>query len=255
MVTGIAIVTVCLNDLQGLKATFESLLAQTCEPAQWIVVDGNSTDGTRQWLESRPWPRLDWSSARDRGIFDGMNKGLRRVTSEYVVFLNSGDTLAHPGVLAAIAQALSRSSPKPSLLFGDSFEEDTSGRRHLRRARNAGWIWVGMPTTHQAMYFRVGALREFDARYALSGDYAAVAQMYREFGGASFLYLPEPLCVFRLGGRSSTQWRLLHSEHREIRLAVLGMGRPTAWIVHWLHHVHELVKRYAPSVHRLFRYG
>jgi putative colanic acid biosynthesis glycosyltransferase len=251
----IAVVTVCLNDRAGLEATFESLRDQSVAAAQWIVVDAGSTDGTREWLESQAWFALSWSSEPDSGIFDGMNKGLRRVTCDYVLFLNSGDTLADSTVLATVALALGAVSPPASLLFGDSFEVDLQGRRHLRRARRPGWIRIGMPTTHQAMYFRVAAMPAFDTNYVLSGDYAVVARLYRRHDGTDFVYLPRTLCNFRLGGRSTTQWQQLHREHTQIRRSILAMGRPSTTVLQALHHVHRRVKQYAPALHRLFRYG
>jgi putative colanic acid biosynthesis glycosyltransferase len=253
--TTITVVTVCFNDLAGLKTTYESLQFQATPPDQWIVVDAGSSDGSAEWLQSLNWAPLEWTSESDRGIFDGMNKGLRRVQSDYVLFLNSGDTLPEPNVLSTVAGTLSEASPAPSLLYGDSFEVDLRGRRHLRRARFAGWVRIGMPTTHQAMYFRVAGLPEFNTAYVLSGDYAAVARLFVQQEGRDFLYLPRTLCCFKLGGRSTTQWQQLQREHTEIRRTVLKMGRPSTGLLQALHFVHERVKRYAPVLHRLFRYG
>jgi putative colanic acid biosynthesis glycosyltransferase len=184
-----------------------------------------------------------------------MNKGLKRVRADYVLFLNSGDDLPRPTVLASVRDALSAAPTKPSLLFGDSLEVDEDGKRHLRRARRIDWIRVGMPTTHQAMYFRTDALPGFDTSYRLSGDYAAVALLYRDHRPQDLVYLPETLCSFQLGGRSGTQWRLLLREHMQIRRSILGMGPMAAWTVHGLHHLHEHIKRGAPLLHRVYRYG
>ncbi len=252
----IAIVTVCLNDLPGLQATHESVRAQTLPPHQWIVADGASTDGTQAWLGTLDWPRLRWSSGRDGGIYQGMNKGLREAAAEYVLFLNSGDVLCDPEVLAAVAEFLGRCATPPSLLYGDSYEVDTRGRAFLRRARPAWWVWLGMPTTHQAMYFRRDALPEgFDARYRWSGDYDAVARLYLARRGADLAHLPRPLCRFHLGGRSDQNRRSFLRENLEIRRRVLGMGALPAYILHAAHHVQGWIKKYVPAVHRAMRYG
>lgn len=254
--TSIAVVTVCLNDLPGLKATFESIQAQVQPPQQWIVADGASSDGTREWLQSIQWSTLSWTSEADGGIYKGMNRGLRQVNAEYVLFLNSGDVLSAPDVLEAVADSLAAANPRPSLLYGDCFEVDSRGVNHLRRARPPWWAWLGMPTTHQAMYFRTDTLTGgFDTHFRLSGDYAAVTRMYLANRGADFKHLPKPLCRFQLGGRSDQQRKAFLRENLEIRRRVLGMGAGPAVALHAAHHAQGWIKRHVPAVHRLMRYG
>lgn len=89
----ISIITVCFNDKQGFIQTAESVLRQSCKEFEWIVIDGGSTDGSRLEIE-----RLDnhidyWVSEADKGIYNGMNKGIARANGEYCLFLNSGDFL------------------------------------------------------------------------------------------------------------------------------------------------------------------
>lgn len=248
--------TVCLNDLPGLQSTYESVRSQTTPPSQWIVVDGASTDGTQDWLGTLDWPFLTWSSGRDGGIYQGMNTGLRQARADYVLFLNSGDVFCAPDVLETVADCLARSAPRPALLYGDCLEVDLRGRAFLRRARPAWWVWLGMPTTHQAMYFRSDALRDgFDTRFRWSGDYDAVARLYMARRGIDFLRLPEPLCHFHLGGRSDQHRRAFLRENLDIRRRVLGMSAPTAYILHAAHHVQGWIKKYVPAVHRWMRYG
>jgi len=252
----IAVVTVCLNDLPGLKRTFESLRMQTHLPQQWIVTDGASQDGTPNWLRGLDWTLLAWTSEPDGGIYDAMNKGLKRADADYVLFLNSGDVLATPDVLDVVSNTLAGRADQPSLLYGDCFEVDAGGCNHLRRARPASWVPIGMPTCHQAMLFRTDAIKNgFDARYWLHADYAAVSALYKRFHGQDFAYVQVPLCRFQLGGRSDQQVRVLLRESFEIRRRVLGMAAAPALILHVLHSVHSLVKRYVPILHRLVRYG
>jgi len=185
-----------------------------------------------------------------------MNRGLQRVAADYVLFLNSGDVLSAPDVLQAVTDSVAKEGQWPSLLYGDCYEVDARAVSHLRRARPAWWVWLGMPTTHQAMFFRTAALKDgFDARYRLSGDYAAVARLYVANRGADFLHLPKALCRFRLGGRSDQQRRLLLQENLAIRQDTLGMRHMPAVVLHAAHHAQGWIKKHAPYVHRLMRYG
>lgn len=253
---GLATVTVCLDDLPGLQATFESLRAQTRAPEQWIVADGGSTDGTRDWLTHNDWPGLRWTSERDGGIYEGMNRGLREARADYVLFLNSGDVLANPIVLESVADAIANAGSRPSLLYGDCLELDVRGATHFRRARRPGWVPIGMPTSHQAMYFRRDAIGEgYDTQFRLSGDYAAVVKLYRVHRGSDFTYLPAVLCRAQLGGRSEQKRREGLREDFEIRRTLLGMSAPASGALRALHLAHAWIKRRVPVLHRMVRYG
>lgn len=251
----ISVVTVCLNDQLGLQATFESLEAQTSPPRQWIVVDGGSSDGTRDWLSLQQWLPLAWTSERDGGIYSGMNRGLGRVEADYVLFLNSGDTLAATDVLASVAGALAERSDPPALLYGDCLVLEPDNRVWLRRSRPPGWTPLGMPASHQSMFFRVASLPAgFDTRYRLSADYALVLGMYRARNGSDFLRVARALCRFRPGGRSDQQRDAGLREDLQIRRRVLGMSRAASYSLHAAHHVQSWIKRRLPAMHRLTRY-
>lgn len=251
----IAVVTVCLNDLRGLQSTYQSLRVQKCLPLQWIVADGASSDGTVEWLAGLDYPPLEWTSAVDGGIYQGMNRGLERVRADYVLFLNSGDTLASSEVLTSIDRELASLAEAPVLLYGDSFEVDRWEVPHLRRARPVWWIWLGMPTTHQAMLFRRDALPSYETRYRLSGDYAAVTKLFVVHRGADFHHLPQALCHFHLGGRSDQWRRKFLRENLEIRRKVLRMPAVPAYLLHLAHYVHGWIKYHLPTLHGLIRYG
>lgn len=91
--TKISIITVCFNDKQGFIQTADSVLRQSCKDYEWIVIDGGSTDGSRLEIE-RLNDYIDyWVSEADKGIYNGMNKGIAKASGEYCLFLNSGDFL------------------------------------------------------------------------------------------------------------------------------------------------------------------
>lgn len=252
----LSIVTVCLNDLTGLRTTYESVHIQTRPPDEWIVVDGGSSDGTTDWLEQNRWTPLRWTSGRDGGIYEGMNLGLRRVESGYVLFLNSGDTLASPNELEAVELEIERLQDLPALILCDSLEVDRKHRSYLRRSRPTWWVWLGMPTTHQAMFFRRDALGSgFDVRYRLGADYAAVCSLYCKNGGSDFHHFARAICDFYLGGRTDQFRRESLREMHRVRREVLGMSSAPSMLLHAAHHVQRWVKSDLPFLHRLFRYG
>lgn len=95
----ISIVTATYNSVKTLKDTIESVLGQTCQDYEYIVIDGNSTDGTQALVESyrdRFGDRLVLVSEPDKGLYDAMNKGIKRATGDFIGMLNSDDFFLPP---------------------------------------------------------------------------------------------------------------------------------------------------------------
>ena len=86
----VTVITINYNNLHGLKRTIPSVLSQTCDDFEYIVVDGGSTDGSKEYIESQKG--IDqWVSEKDKGIYNAMNKGISMAHGEYCIFMNSGD--------------------------------------------------------------------------------------------------------------------------------------------------------------------
>jgi glycosyltransferase involved in cell wall biosynthesis len=94
--TPVDVVTVTRNDVIGLAATQISVLEQTHRDLCWIVIDGNSVDGTPASLAALQETRLRYVSEPDDGIYDAMNKGASMGAGKVLVFMNSGDRFASP---------------------------------------------------------------------------------------------------------------------------------------------------------------
>lgn len=89
----LSIITINYNNLPGLLKTVESVVNQTWQEFEYIVIDGGSTDGSAAYLESQSDKITYWISEPDKGIYNAMNKGIAKATGEYLLFLNSGDHL------------------------------------------------------------------------------------------------------------------------------------------------------------------
>ena len=87
----ISIITINYNNLDGLKRTIESVVNQTWQEFEYIVIDGGSTDGSAQYIETQSANIDYWVSEPDKGIYNSMNKGIAKATGDYLLFLNSGD--------------------------------------------------------------------------------------------------------------------------------------------------------------------
>jgi glycosyltransferase involved in cell wall biosynthesis len=95
----LSIITVNLNNCQGLAETIKSVVSQHYKDYEFLVIDGNSTDGSVEVIRANERNISHWISENDSGIYQAMNKGIRLATGEYLLFLNSGDWLAGNHVL------------------------------------------------------------------------------------------------------------------------------------------------------------
>lgn len=95
----ISIITINYNNAEGLAATIKSVLSQTLVNFEYIVVDGDSNDGSKEVIEENKSSISHWLSKPDSGVYQAMNRGIELATGDYVLFLNSGDTFRDPQVL------------------------------------------------------------------------------------------------------------------------------------------------------------
>lgn len=222
-VPNFSIVTVTLNNIQGLVQTWESLQSQGFHKWEWIVIDGASSDGTVEYLASIEDLRLKWLSDQDNGIYDAMNKGIQLATGEFTVFMNSSDVFSSSNVLTEV-EALKASSICPlDLIFGAATLCFPNGRRVRRPARRIeSTIWHGLPANHQASFFRTQRIRftNYDASYRICGDYYLVASLFKE--GVKCDYLDLSLVDFEVGGLSYSNPRSLFFEPYRIQKDILS---------------------------------
>lgn len=98
----LSIITVNLNNRDGLKRTIDSVVSQTFTDYEWIVIDGGSNDGSRELIEHYSDHFAYWCSEPDKGIYNAMNKGIAHAKGEWLQFLNSGDVLYSNNTLASV---------------------------------------------------------------------------------------------------------------------------------------------------------
>jgi glycosyltransferase involved in cell wall biosynthesis len=98
----LSIITVNLNNKEGLKKTIESVLSQTASFFEFIIIDGCSSDGSVDLIIENSEKISFWISERDNGIYQAMNKGIRAAKGEYLLFLNSGDFLVNRAVIKEV---------------------------------------------------------------------------------------------------------------------------------------------------------
>ncbi|MEW5808581.1 MAG: glycosyltransferase family 2 protein [Actinomycetota bacterium] len=171
-----SIITISYQNLDGLRETVESVAAQTFRDFEHIVVDGGSTDGSKDWLAKNF--RGDWTSEPDGGRYDAMNKGANRATGEYLWFLHSGDVFGDTTVLQRVADAI-QTAPEgpPEWLYGLARVVHPDGTLQgiigFAPFTMFNFAILQRPLPHQATAIRTALFRQlggYDLHYPVSGD-------------------------------------------------------------------------------------
>lgn len=214
----ISIVTVVMNDLNGLRRTFESVESQIDNDFEWLVIDGGSTDGTLEFAKSLK--RIDeLISESDKGIYDAMRKGMMISNGEYVLFMNAGDFFYDEYSIENIKKYANKVDV---LFFGASILNGDSGK-FIRSARPLTAANYSVPAVQQATVYRLDVLKklEWPIEYRICGDYAIAAQLLKI--RASSIVCSELICKFELGGVSTKRFVPLAVEAWKIQRKYLNI--------------------------------
>lgn len=163
----ISIITVVFNAAKTLEATLGSVLTQTYENIEYVVVDGGSVDGTLDILEKYKSPRLFCKSEPDKGIYDAMNKGISRATGEWIYFLGADDTLSADDII----QQIFSQNIHADFIYGNVFSE---GLKDIYDGEFDLPKLLRQNICHQGAFYRKSLFDKigiFDIRYRLFSDW------------------------------------------------------------------------------------
>lgn len=226
----ISVIMAAYNSGATIGAAIESFLSQTHSDKELIVVDGVSKDDTLRIVEAFQSPLIRVYSEPDKGIYDAMNKGLRRVTGDAFGCLNSDDCYARPDALALVAKALETSDLVSGRLH---FVREHDGSAPVRvwqpvPFRKGAYKW-GYSLPHPTTYARRAVLDkvgEFSTDYRSASDYDWLMRAL-ELEGFSHQIIDEVLVNMRIGGESTAGLRAILQNSREllnVRRHRLGSG-------------------------------
>lgn len=241
-----SIITVCKNNLEELKTTFTSISSQSCKDYQWIVVDANSNDGTKEWLSKLD--SVTFISESDKGIYDGMNKGISLSDGKYMIFMNSGDCFASDNVLEKSKNSIEKNS-LPIFVYGDSIDISEENNEYYRKAKSYKKNWMGMITQHQAMFFNSHKIGNINYSYdfPLAADYAFISTILKNTDPGEILHMDFPICKFSLGGTNELQRFQAIKEDYRIRKNIIKLPGPISSMLYLLHYFHTIIKKINPS--------
>lgn len=205
----ISVITATYNCEKTLQTTFESIAKQTHNDLEHIVIDGGSQDNTLNLIQGWTSHALTWESGKDKGIYDALNKGIKKSSGEIIGFLHADDIYHDDKVLERISQSFE--DPQIDIVYGDLVYVKKNDMSHVIRMwkshdfnvknLSAGW----MPA-HPTFYVRKKIYEQyggFDLKYRISSDYDNMLRILRKKNPSSITYIPKILVRMRTGGVSN----------------------------------------------------
>ncbi len=198
----VSIITVSLNAVKTIEQTILSVLNQSYEDIEYIIVDGMSTDGTVDIIQKYENRLGCFIHEKDTGLYDAMNKGIARASGDIVGIINSDDWYDDNAI------------EKVAACFRETDAEVVYGRMRILEdgkvggvspREELGQIWT-RGLSHPAVFIKRSVYGEygcFDTKYRLVADYDFLLKIYT--GGVKFVYIDMILANFRLGGLSSVR--------------------------------------------------
>lgn len=227
----ISVITAVYNRAGTIDAALKSTQLQTWDDIDHVIQDGRSTDGTLEVIKGHDDPRISLVSAPDDGIYDAINRGMKRATGDVIGLMHSDDVFAHNDVLSQVAQAFA--DPDVDCVYGDldyvAADDTERVIRHWvsgpfsRDLLRRGW----MPP-HPTFYIRrdvLARLGDYDTSFQIAADYDAMLR-WLWTGRLRAAYIPGVMVKMRLGGESNRSLgRVLQKSREDYRaLRKNGVG-------------------------------
>lgn len=177
-----SIVTVNFNNAVGLKLTIDSVRQTLTSNAEFIIIDGGSTDGSMDIIQDNCDIISYWTSEKDAGPYDAMNKGVKAASGEYCIFMNSGDSFASDNVLKKTSNNIGA-----DLICGNANVVGLTNYLWTAPETLSTDFWLSrFSICHQATFIKTHLLREFpyDLSFKIVADfyffaYASIAKHAR----------------------------------------------------------------------------
>ncbi|MGZ3884970.1 MAG: glycosyltransferase family 2 protein [Bacteroidia bacterium] len=201
----ISIITINYNNASGLKATIDSVRAQSVSAVDFVVIDGGSSDNSLAIIEQNKDIITYYCSEKDKGIYDAQNKGIDHSKGTHLLFLNSGDTLYDSGVLTAFLSEL-KTSPAEILYGNTNLVSSKEPDRVLVPPASLDLYFLFRETiNHQASLIKKPLFNEFgkyDLSYKFCSDFDFFFRVFLKRPEA-YRYFDRMICNYNNEGLSS----------------------------------------------------
>jgi glycosyltransferase involved in cell wall biosynthesis len=261
--TKFTVITITYNAEKVLERTLQSVLTQTYEDVEHLIIDGASKDKTLALAEaykkasddSGQGHKVIIKSEPDEGIYDAMNKGLTQASGDYIVFMNAGDFFPQDDTLEEIAHRCHLnelpSAELPAVLYGNTDIVDGEGRylhpRRLQPPAKLTWrsFRHGMLVCHQAFYARTDIAKniQYDMQYRYSADVDWCIRVMKEADRLGLPLYNINKVVANYTEEGATTLHHHESLRERYRVMVQHYGRVSTFLMHCWFAVRSVISR------------
>lgn len=225
----ISIITVVFNGEKYIEETIKSVINQTHNNVEYIIIDGGSTDNTLEIIKKYENVIDYWISEKDKGIYDAMNKGILLASGDWINFMNAGDNFYKNDILKEIF--LQNNLKDIGILYGNHAvkNEDNSKTtivdvKSYNEKRN-------IPFCHQSLFVRSDLLKNnlFDLQFKIAADYDQFLRLKAK--DIQVLHLPLVIAIYLDGGISSISREKLIKEYYKITKKYFPMYSTFVYVI------------------------
>lgn len=225
----VSIITVSLNAINTIEQTILSVLNQSYKNIEYIIIDGQSADGTIDIIKKYEKRLSYYVSEPDAGLYDAMNKGIGHAAGDIIGIINSDDWYEPDAVEKAVRCFMDRDA---ELVYGRTWIVDRKGNRTIDRKRTIDQIWYTTAIMHATVFVKHDIYKKhgmFDLKYKIASDYDLLLRFYAS--GVRFEYIDEVISNFRYGGISSVNYLEGSKEGKQISLQYLDQCPNKAFVL------------------------
>jgi len=216
----VSIITASFNNVSTIENTIQSVLSQSFTNIEYIVIDGNSTDGTLEILEKYRSRISKIVCEKDNGIYDALNKGLSLATGDVVGFLHADDFYASNQIISNIVDVFEHTNS--DAVYGDLLYVDKNNIDKIFRYWQAGEfsrkkIKLGWMPPHPTLFVKNSIYKKvgfFDTIFKIAADYDMILRLFYKHQ-ISVSYLPKVIVLMRTGGASNRNLKNIFNKMRE----------------------------------------
>ncbi len=204
----VSIITVCYNSKEHIKDAIESVLNQSYKDIEYIIIDGASTDGTVEVINSYNDKISKFVSEKDNGIYDAMNKGLALATGEIVGIINSDDFYIDNTIIESIVNEFKKSNIDvlfADLIFVDRENIEKQVRYWKSKEYVEGSFFKGWHPSHPTFFVKNEFYKRFGlfrTELKLASDFELMLRFIVKHGAKTF-YFNKASVKMRMGGAST----------------------------------------------------
>ena len=220
----VSIITVCYNRKDTIAKSIESVLGQDYPNIEYIVIDGNSTDGTKEIIQSYSAEITTYISEKDNGMYDAINKGLHLATGDIVGLMHSDDEFYDVSVISKIVTAF-KTPPEADGLYGNGIYISNDAEERVVRNRIGGAydfnkIKSGWLPLHPTVYLKKSLIEKhgfYNLDFKIASDTEFLLR-YLFQHKINMVYLDEYVVKMRMGGLSTNYKRAFEVLYEDYKI-------------------------------------